>query len=162
MVTFGAINAGTTDNIIPERAELRGTIRSVSAKTRDELHELVRRVASHVAQAHLVDAEIEITPGYAVTINDDEFTALVTDVATKLVGAERVTTLPTPIMGTEDWSYVTQRIPAMMTSLGACPPGLVPGEAPANHSNRVVFDEASMATGIALHAAVALEHLNGS
>jgi hippurate hydrolase len=65
-------------------------------------------------------------------------------------------------MGTEDWSYVSQRIPAVMASLGACPPDLEPGKAPANHSNRVEFDEDAMATGIALHTAVALAHLGGS
>ena len=62
-------------------------------------------------------------------------------------------------MGAEDWSYVLQRVPGIMAFLGACPPDLVAGEAPNNHSNRVRFDEDAMAPGIALYAAVALEHL---
>ena len=65
------------------------------------------------------------------------------------------------MMGAEDWSYVLQRVPGAMAFLGACPPGLDPEKAPANHSNRVVFDEDAMAVGVATHVAVALAALNG-
>ena len=162
VITFAAVNAGTTHNVIPESAELVGTVRALSSKTRDELHGILRRVATNVASAHLVEAEVEITPGYPVMINDEGFTSFVTNVATELLGEAQVTPMAEPIMGAEDWSYVLQRIPGMMTSLGACLPELEPGESPSNHSNRVVFHEEAMATGIALHSAVAMHHLNGS
>ena len=61
-------------------------------------------------------------------------------------------------MGAEDWSYVMQEIPAMMTFLGACPWDWDPLTSPGNHSNLVQFNEQSMAVGIALHGAVALYH----
>jgi hippurate hydrolase len=64
-------------------------------------------------------------------------------------------------MGAEDWSYVLQQVPGAMSFLGACPPGIEPGEAPANHSNKVVFDEDAMAVGVATHVAVALAALAG-
>jgi hippurate hydrolase len=57
-------------------------------------------------------------------------------------------------MGAEDWSYVLQQVPGSMAFLGAAPPG-VAHPAP-NHSNRMVIDEDALATGIALHAAMAL------
>ena len=57
-------------------------------------------------------------------------------------------------MGAEDWSYVLQQVPGSMAFLGAGPPG-VTHPAP-NHSNRMVIDEPAMATGIALHVAMAL------
>ena len=105
--------------------------------------------------------KLYIKPGYPVTVNDGAFADFVTEIATDLVGDTSVIPLPHPIMGAEDWSYVLQRVPGVMSFLGACPPDLVPGEAPNNHSNRVKFDEDAMAGGIALYAAVAMGHLNG-
>ena len=72
-----------------------------------------------------------------------------------------VVPLATPLMGAEDWSYVMNEIPGTMAFLGACLPNLIPGESPGNHSNRVVFHEEAMATGIALYSAVAIEHMKG-
>jgi metal-dependent amidase/aminoacylase/carboxypeptidase family protein len=62
-------------------------------------------------------------------------------------------------MGAEDFSYVTERVPGMMAFLGARPPSEEPATAPGNHSNRVVFHESSMALGVALYAAAALDFL---
>jgi hippurate hydrolase len=70
------------------------------------------------------------------------------------VGADAVT-LPNPVMGAEDFSYVLQRVPGAMTFLGTRPAGIT-GEPAPNHSNRMLLDEDAMAHGIALHAAVAL------
>jgi hippurate hydrolase len=159
VVTFARMVAGTTHNVIPETAELSGTIRALSEETRRQVHEMIERVATNVAAAHGVAAHVRIKTGYPVTVNDAGFSQLVTDAAVDLVGEDAVTPLPFPIMGAEDWSYVLQQVPGAMAFLGACPTELVPGEAPNNHSNRVRFDEDAMATGIALYAAVAIAHL---
>ena len=60
-------------------------------------------------------------------------------------------------MGAEDFSYVLQRVPGAMMFLGGTPAGTDPTTAAPNHSNRVVFDEQAMTTGIAMYAAVALD-----
>jgi amidohydrolase len=162
VVTFARMVAGTTHNVIPETAELSGTIRALSEETRRQVPEMIERVATNVAAAHGVEAHVRIKTGYPVTVNDDAFSRLVTDVAVDLVGEAAVTPLPYPIMGAEDWSYVLRQVPGAMAFLGACPPELMPGKAPNNHSNRVRFDEAAMATGIALYGAVAIAHLSAS
>jgi hippurate hydrolase len=91
---------------------------------------------------------------YPVTVNDATEAERTLSLAAGLVGAERIIRMPAPVMGAEDWSYVLQRVPGSMAFVGAGPPGV---ERPApNHSNRMLIDEAAMATGIALHAAVAL------
>lgn len=161
VVTFGRISGGTTNNVIPESVELVGTIRALSEAHRAAAQEMVRRVATNVAAAHELEADLWVKPGYPISVNDDAFAAFVTDTATELVGSDAVVPLPWPIMGAEDWSYVMQQVPGTMAFLGACPPDLIPGEAPNNHSNRVTFDEPAMARGIALYAAVAEAHLAG-
>jgi hippurate hydrolase len=62
-------------------------------------------------------------------------------------------------MGAEDFSYVLAEVPGALAFLGACPRGADPATAPPNHSNRVVFDEAAMADGVALYAGLALRAL---
>ena len=159
VITFGSMQAGTTNNVTPETAHLIGTIRAFSDTTRTELLAILERVSTNVAAAHTAEATVDFTPWYPVSVNDAEFTAFVTEVAVALVGEELVTPLPTPTMSAEDWSYVMNEVPGTMSFLGACLPELVPGESPGNHSNRVVFNEDSMVTGIALYSAVALRHL---
>ncbi len=160
VITFAQVAAGTTHNVIPETAGLRGTIRALSEKSRRTAHETLERVASNVAAAHDVHAELRVRPGYPVTVNDADFSSFVSGACVRVVGAESVNPMPDPLMGAEDWSYVLQQVPGAMAFLGACPPDLEPGTAPNNHSNRVVFDEDAMAIGVAVHAAVATEFLN--
>ena len=99
--------------------------------------------------------------GYPVTVNDAAVAAAVIGVAGEVLGRRRVVTMPSPIMGAEDFSYVLQKVPGALAFLGACPPRLDPATAPPNHSNRVVFDEAAMAAGVALYAQMALQALAG-
>jgi amidohydrolase len=159
MITIAHISAGTTTNIIPETAFLEGTMRTVSEATREATRALIRQVVEGIALANGVVAEVEIEPGYPVTVNDPAFTAFVSDVARELLGADAVRPMDAPIMGAEDFSYVLQQVRGALVFLGGRPARLDPLTAPQNHSNRVVFDEAAMATGAALYTAVALEHL---
>ena len=162
VVTIAQITAGTTNNIVPETAFLFGTIRSVSEVTRSEVRAGVRRVAEGIAAAHGATAEVDLEAGYPVTINDPAFTAFVMDTARSLIADDKVAELPAPIMGAEDFSYVLQQVPGAMAFLGARPADEDPATAPQNHSNVVVFDEPAMAVGVALYAAVAIQHLTGS
>jgi hippurate hydrolase len=159
VLTVASIHAGTTNNVIPERAELLGTLRTVDERTRSEVHEGIERVATGVAGAHGCGAVVEIEKGYPVTVNDPGFTDFATGVLRDLVGEANVAIMKAPIMGAEDWSYVLREVPGAMVYLGVCPEGESPHQAHACHSNRMRLDEDAMAAGIAAHAAVALSYL---
>jgi hippurate hydrolase len=156
VLTVSRIAAGTTDNVIPETAELLGTLRTLSEPVRRAVHAEIERVCVHTALAQDCTAEVTIERGYPVTVNDGGAVTRLTDVARRLLGDTRVGTMPTPIMGAEDFAYVLDAVPGALAFLGACPPGTAPHEAAPNHSNRVRFDEAAMATGVALYAALAM------
>jgi hippurate hydrolase len=161
VVTVGRITAGTTNNVIPEIAEIEGTIRAVSEATRSRVHGGIRRVVEGIAAAHDCTVDVDIEAGYPVTVNDRDFAERALGTARDVAGADRVVRFPNPIMGAEDWSYVLQQVPGSIMFLGGTPEGRNPATAPPNHSNRVMFEEAAMATGIATYTAVALEHLGG-
>ena len=159
VVTVGKIEAGTASNIIPEVATLTGTVRALSSETRELILRGLRRVADGVAAAHGVTADITFSDGYPVTVNDREFAGFVLDVARDVLGAERGIEQAHPQMAAEDFSYVLEKLPGAMVSLGTRPDGYGEGEAPSNHSNRMVLNEDAMATGIAMYAGVAMAYL---
>ncbi len=156
VVTVAQITAGTTNNVIPERARIHGTIRAVSAASRRIVHAELRRLADGIAAAHGATAILRIDDGFPVTINDGTISAWAQEVARDLRGPETVIDMPSPMMGAEDFSYVLERVPGAMVFLGTCPVDQRPSTAPPLHSNRMVLDEGAMTAGIALHAAVAL------
>ncbi|PYM29509.1 MAG: amidohydrolase [Candidatus Rokuibacteriota bacterium] len=153
VITIGKITAGTTRNVIPETAHLLGTVRTVSEVTRERVLEGIRRVADGIATAHGAEAAVELIRGYPVTSNDASFAGFVLDTAREVLGAERVTPMSHPVMGSEDFSYVLQRVPGAMANLGTRPDS---GEVYPNHSNRMLVNETALASGIAVHVAVAL------
>ena len=88
-----------------------------------------------------------------MTVNHADFAAFARNVGGELVGEDGVVDLSAPEMGAEDFSYMLQRVPGAMVFLG-----VQPGDGPAAplHSNHMVIAEDALATGVALHAAVAL------
>ncbi|MEI8022908.1 MAG: M20 family metallopeptidase [Actinomycetota bacterium] len=162
VVTITKLIAGTTTNVIPETAQIEGTIRAVSEKTRKKVHDSIRRVAEGIAAAHEMQAAVEIRTGYPVTVNDKPSVDFALDVAESLLGEGKAMHLPSPAMGAEDFSYVLNQIPGAMVFIGGTPQGVNPATAAPNHSNRVMFDETAMAHGIALYSSLALRTLGVS
>jgi amidohydrolase len=159
VVTVGRITAGTTSNIIPETAELEGTIRSLSEHSRAKMRDELPKLCQHIAAAYGCRADVDVKPGYPVTVNDDEIGPHVVNLASAVLGARYASPMPNPLMGAEDFSYVLQRVPGAFAFLGACPPGVEPDDADPNHSSRVHFDESALANGVAMYAAFALDSL---
>lgn len=158
VLTIARIAAGTTSNVIPEKAELTGTLRALSEKSREQAQEGIFRVAEHVARAHDTEATVQLFPGYPVTVNDAAATRLMLDVAGELTEG-RAVEMPAPVMGAEDFSYVLKEIPGALGFLGVRPGGS--GTPEPCHSNRMVLDEEGLVYGTAFHAAVALRMLEG-
>jgi hippurate hydrolase len=161
VITIARIEAGTTDNVIPEDARLWGTLRTLSERTRATAHEGIRRVAENIAAAHGARAEVEIDGGFPVTVCDGRVVDLAERAATTLFGEDAWVTMPHPMMGAEDFSYILQKVPGAMAFLGAAPEGGDYRTCCALHSNRMVLREEVMARGIAMHCAMAEAALNG-
>jgi hippurate hydrolase len=156
VLTCTKLTAGTTYNVIPETAEMLGTLRATSEEARERAHDGIRRIATNIAAAHLCEVDVVIRRGYPVTVNDAGFVDFARTVATELLGHDNYIDRPAPIMGAEDFSYVLQRIPGCMMFLGVMPDGHnVDGHVAPCHSNRMILNEDCMAAGIAMHASVA-------
>lgn len=157
VLTTTKIEAGTATNVIPESVRVLGTLRATSEFSRLAAEEGIHRVAQGIAQAHGVEARVNVVRGYPVTFNEAGFVDLTRAVVSDLLGEGSYIDLPAPIMGAEDFSYLLQRWPGALVFLGFRPDG---EEAPAPcHSNRMLLEEAGMSKGIALHAALAMRFL---
>lgn len=161
VVTIARIQAGTTDNVIPETASMLGTIRTLSPQNRAAVHAGLRTLAEGIASAHGAAASVDIELGFPVTRCDPRAVALGRQVVRELYGEQGWRTLPAPVMGAEDFSYVLEKTPGAMFFLGASAAGSDLGSCCGLHSNRMVLDETIMARGAAALAGIADRFLNG-
>jgi amidohydrolase len=159
VITVGTFHSGTTDNVIPDDAWFKATIRSFSAAARSKAKERSVRLVRDIASAHGRTATVEYMDGYPVTVNNQDEVAFAEHAATALFGRERFVSQANPITGAEDFSYVLERVPGAFLSLGACPPDRAPATAPYNHSAEAVFDDSVLPDGTALYAELALRRL---
>jgi amidohydrolase len=137
--------AGTAFNIIPERAEMTGTLRCFDPALRERLVASVARTAEGIASALRCTASVRdeyLTPA---VLNDPKVTALAREVGAAIVGADRVIT-PPPLTGSEDAAFFWQRVPGCYAFLGAAPTdgrSVVP-----IHNPKFDLDEAALPIGV--------------
>ncbi len=155
VVTIAKIEGGSTNNVIPEKVNLLGTIRTLSEEARDRVHAGIARIAENVARAHECEAEVSIERGFPVTVCDARAVGVAELAIGGLFGVEGWKTMESPVMGAEDFSYVLQQTPGVMVFLGVCPEGQQWKSACPCHSNRMVLNEATLARGVAAHCAIA-------
>ena len=157
VVTVAAFLAGEAFNVIPETAELRGTVRTFTPANRDLLQERVGALVTGIAAAMRAEATVEYARGYPATVNDPELTELVRRACEATVGPDKVLT-GAPMMGAEDFSYFLEAVPGSFFFVGSKNPerGLVWG----HHHPRFDLDEAAMAVGIEAMTRVALDYLS--
>lgn len=159
VVTVTQLQAGTAHNIIPDRATLRGTIRTLSPRHRAAVRAAMGEVARGIAAAHGVSAEVTITEGFPVTICDERAVALGRTVATDAFGEAAWRELPAPIMGAEDFAYVIEKVPGAMFFLGVAHEGDDWRQCCGIHSPRMMVDESALPHGTAMLAGCALRFL---
>jgi hippurate hydrolase len=160
VLTVGTFHAGTVNNVIPDEATFHATVRSFSDAARNLAAEAAVGVVRSIAKGHGLSCDVRWVPGYPVTVNDTGETAFARQCAADLFGGTRVTALPNPVPGAEDFSYVLREVPGAFVFLGACPAGTDPQAAPSNHSARAVFDDEVLADGVTLLTELALRRLS--
>jgi amidohydrolase len=153
VVTIGAINGGTTHNIIPSRVTLLGTVRAFDHDVRARMAERIERVLQGVCDTAGASYAFDYQWRYPVTSNDADQTRFVRSLAAGLCGGERVVDSPRH-MGAEDFSFFAERVPACYFVLGSAGG---PQTAYPHHHGRFDIDEAALETGVRMMTALALE-----
>jgi amidohydrolase len=158
VVTLGSLQAGTAANVIPEHAVIKGTIRAYDPDLMKELERRLEEIASGVAAAMRASARVEFHMHYPPTVNDPAMAELLSGAGRAALGPDAVG-VTEPVMAAEDFSFVLERVPGAMLSLGVRAPGWE--EPRPVHTPRFDVDESSLPVGVACMASVAMEFLGG-
>jgi amidohydrolase len=118
VVSVTRFDAGTTFNVIPQTAELLGTVRTLSDATRDFAQRRVTDIAKGIGAAMGANVEIHYVRGYPVTRNHPAQTEFAADIARKIAGDDAVDSNAPPIMGAEDFSYMLEGKPGAFIFIG--------------------------------------------
>jgi amidohydrolase len=118
VISITMFQAGTAFNIIPETAELKGTVRTLDPEVRDLVERRIGEVADSVARAYGGSAETKYTRMYPVTMNHTREAGVAADVARDIVGPERVNDHARPLMGAEDFAFMLEARPGAFVFLG--------------------------------------------
>jgi len=150
VVTFGIFNGGQRFNIVPETAELQGTVRAFDEGMRQQALASLRNIAEHVAAANgaTIEATIPFEDSNPVTYNDPALTLRVRASLETALGREHVVDTQR-WTAAEDFSQLALSVPApaVYFFVGSTPAGIDPATAPANHSPKFLLDEGALETG---------------
>ncbi|TMO25843.1 amidohydrolase [Pseudoalteromonas sp. S4492] len=158
VVSFGAINGGVRNNIIPDQVEMVGTIRTFDQEMRADIKKRLAKTAEMVAESGGAEAHVHIDHGYPVTVNDVELTKKMTPTLAGVVGKENLITTPL-ITGAEDFSYYALETRGMFFFLGVTPKGQDAVTAPSNHSPHFFADEKALQLGVNAMTQLVVDYL---
>jgi hippurate hydrolase len=118
VITVGAFRGGTAANIIPQTAELVGTVRALTPEVRDLLERRVGEVARGIAEAYGATVYVEYSRDYPVTVNHPRETEFAVKVAGEVAGVGKVISDVPPIMAGEDFAFMLEAQPGNMIFVG--------------------------------------------
>ncbi|MFG1997422.1 M20 family metallopeptidase [Actinoplanes sp. NPDC048988] len=144
VVTVTSVEGGAFSNIIAERVELSGTVRTFSEQNRGRIRTEIARLCEGLAASFGMTAEVSFDDGYPVTVNDATEYEFAAGVVRDVLGADRFDPLEAPVAAAEDFSRVLNEVPGCFLFLGAAAAD-DPATAPSNHSPQAVFDDSVLA-----------------
>jgi amidohydrolase len=147
VITVGTIKGGVRSNIIPETAELTGTIRTLDSKMQSEVHDRIRSTVKNIAASSGATADVTIDTKTLVTYNEPSLVKKSLPSLIKAAGANNVfeTTWQT---GAEDFSFYNAKAPSFFFYLGALPAGKNPKDAAPHHTPNFYIDESGFGVGV--------------
>lgn len=153
VLTVGALHAGTTFNVIPDRAEMLGTVRVFDDGVRRSIPQRMERLIAGLAAALRLEYEFEYMWGYPPTVNDAAMNQIVRDVAAREIGSENVVYPHDVALWSEDMAYMMEQRPGAYFVVGVR--GENVGGEP-QHSPRYDIDEDALGVGFRMMTALAL------
>ena len=108
VLSITKIDTGTTHNVVPETAEIVGTVRTFDKAVKEQVIDRMEKIIAQTAAAFEAEAELIYNHGYPATINDADETEFAIGVAEEVVGKDRVIGNCPPTMGAEDFSYMLE------------------------------------------------------
>jgi amidohydrolase len=152
-LTIGILRAGTAVNVIPDQAEIEGTVRTISPAARQRVSQRIEQRCAAIAAAGGCQLQFQWFAGYPATVNDPAMTDFVAAVARRSLGPDRYVPVGSPALGGEDFAYYLEKIPGCFFLIGVQPPGLA--SCPSLHSDQFDFSDDALAVGMQMFISLA-------
>jgi amidohydrolase len=158
VLTIGAFNGGNRANIIPDRVEMLGTLRTFDQETRDFIVRRVKETAEAIAQSGGAEATVEWMGGYIPLVNNVALTQRMVPTLKRVAGVVE----GPRITASEGFSFYAKQVQGLFFHVGITPSGVAPLKAAPNHSPRFQIDEAGLLTGLRSILHVTFDYMSGS
>lgn len=158
VISVGKIQAGVRNNIIPEEAEMIGTIRTLDTGMQEKIHNDIRHVATTIGESMGAEVEVDIQKGYPVTYNDPELTEAMVPTLQQIAGSDHVI-LSDAITGAEDFSFFQKKVPGFYFFTGGMPKAMEPSEAAPHHTPDFYIEEEGMKLGVKALSTLAVDYM---
>lgn len=157
VVAFGKIEGKGATNVIPDKVEIAGTLRTMDEKWRESIHQQLKNIVKKNSDKYNVASVLRVEKGYPVLFNDETFTNSCFSVAQNYLGNDNVEELPLR-MTAEDFAFITQKVPSCFFRLGTA--NKVNGITSGVHTSTFNIDESALETGVGLMAQLAISELD--
>ena len=147
VITVGAIHSGVRFNIIPEEAELLGTIRNLDKDVRKKVLDEVRSIATGIATTYHATADVTIENKTLVTYNTPSLVKQMIPSLEKAAGSNHVREMNW-VTGAEDFSFYGEKVPSFFFYFGGMPVGNDPKNAPPHHTPDFMIDDSKLDVGV--------------
>lgn len=158
VISVGKIEAGVRNNIIPEEAEMIGTIRTLDTGMQQKIHDDIRHVATTIGESMGAEVQVDIQKGYPVTYNDPELTKAMVPTLQRIAGGDNVI-LSDAITGAEDFSFFQKEVPGFYFFTGGMPADMKPSEAAPHHTPDFYIQEEGMKLGVKTLTNLAVDYM---
>ncbi len=162
ILTVATINAGIRHNIIPDKAELSGTLRTFDLAQRDRLKLDIEKTVKALATAYGTEAKVDFTSAGALTFNEPALAAWIAGPLAEAAGKDGINPAASPVTVSEDVSLFMNEVGGVYYFLGISPDGVAPAETAPNHSPLFTVNEAALKVGVKAHVLSALRFLEQS
>jgi amidohydrolase len=159
ILTVATINAGIRHNIIPDRAELSGTLRSFDLVARDRLKLDIEKTVQGLASVYGTQAKVSFSSAGALTFNEPALSDWIAGPLGEAAGKDSIDPSASPVTVSEDVSLFMNEVGGVFYFLGISPDGVAPADTAPNHSPLFTVNEKALSVGVKAHVLSALRFL---
>ena len=159
VISVGSIHSGIRFNIIPETAQMVGTIRTLDKEMKQLIIKRMKEMVPQIAEAYGGSAQVDIFETAALTYNDPDLTKLAVASLKKALGENQVVEMQA-VTGAEDFSAFQEKVPGFYFFLGGLIQGNNPKDAPSHHTPEFMVDDAGLIYGVKAMVQLSLDFLN--
>ena len=158
VISVGSIQSGIRFNIIPETAQLIGTIRTLDSEMKEIIRQRLNTLVPSIAEAYGGKATVKIQDGAPITYNDPNLTNQIVPTIERVLGKKNVEFIDA-VTGAEDFSYFQLKIPGFYFFLGGTPLNIPEADAPSHHTPEFFVDDSALEYGVNVLTAMAKDYL---